>query len=953
MFLNILPKPPDLFSGRDKELKKIEQLFSSINFFYIEGITGAGKTSLLLKWANILSEHDEYKDRILWLQCHEDDTLDTLLSDICGYIETNEGKPLKEFLVDRSLNNEEKCLYIINLLNKYTYILFIDDFQYIKKESHKIFIYTIKKYLRTSSIYIISSESLSLSPVESMDVLRLKVKGLSEEDSILLFTKLLMFHDFEPIPDRNIIVKIVEHSGGYPLILKTFACLLVSKTSTVEDIIEKGDLDRDTEKFLFGKIMEETGREEKNILEFLSLSRISFSSDSIKKITHIDNISKYLLLLEDKMFLEKDISCNYLLQPLLKAYIKKEIGENKKIYLNKILGEFFEHEPELWSEAFYHYMNAGEPEKGSSFFQKNMGKLCSMGYYEEFMEKIELLEKVIPITEEMKIMKANVLSIQGKWKESLSILEEIKNKITDETLKGEVYSSLGGLYLNMGNFRKAKPLYEDALKIFTKFKNSIRITKILNYLAIIYGFSGNMEQASLLAEQSFAIAQDGKNETGMAFSLRAKAIIYLEQEYFEEGLAISEECLELTKKIGSSRLVFWALDNKGKALTGLCRYDEARECFERNLSSGKDVRDNLMIAFSCLGLGRVFYEQGDFDNAYEYYKESIKNYLLIGNNVGVAMCEYYTGLIFEEKKEITRAIHIYSAVLEKAREISFIKLEVKAEIKLLKSKIINREIYPHSRDIREIKKKIPPYFIREMVEIDILLSEACLRENKQKEQEHILNYILALSEKSRYIYGIAKICYVMSNTSGRDEKTKKLLRKRAEEHMKLLTGSEKRDLDSFFIQKDREVEKSFIIKTDKKDFIATISDLEELRMRKSDFTFFLDIPGKFAFEHDKGEINIFRKRTILSLLLFLIRNAGKGFSQEEIYKEIWGWEYDEITGGTEVRKNISRLRDLLEPDKDNLKYILLREAFLGEKGKYYFNSDTEFCFIDEVVSRES
>ncbi|MEQ8190667.1 MAG: hypothetical protein ABRQ39_22055, partial [Candidatus Eremiobacterota bacterium] len=83
MFLNILPKPPDLFSGRDKELKKIEQLFSSINFFYIEGITGAGKTSLLLKWANILSEHDEYKDRILWLQCHEDDTLDTLLSDIC------------------------------------------------------------------------------------------------------------------------------------------------------------------------------------------------------------------------------------------------------------------------------------------------------------------------------------------------------------------------------------------------------------------------------------------------------------------------------------------------------------------------------------------------------------------------------------------------------------------------------------------------------------------------------------------------------------------------------------------------------------------------------------------------------------------------------------------------------------------------------------------------------
>ncbi|MEQ8221737.1 MAG: tetratricopeptide repeat protein [Candidatus Eremiobacterota bacterium] len=816
MFLNILPKSPDLFSGRDRELKKIEQIFSSINFFYIEGIAGAGKTSLMLKWANILSERDEYKDRILWLQCKEDVTLDTLLSDICEQIEINEGKHLKEFLIDRSLKNEDKCLYLVDLLNKHRYILFIDDFQYIKRESHKIFIYTIKNYLRNSSIFIISSESLSLSPVEAMDIFRLTIKGLPKEDSILLFTKLLMFHDFETLPDTDTIMKIVERSGGYPLILKTFACLLVSKTSTVEDIIANGYIDKDTENLLFGKIMEETGPEEKNILEFLSLSRISLSSDVIKKITHIDNISEYLLLLEDKMFLEKDISCNYLLQPLLKEYIRKKISEDRKIYLNKILGEIFEHNPELWTEAFYHHITAGDMEKGSKFFQKNMGKLCSLGHYEEFMEKVELLEKTIPLTEDMKIMKANVLSMQGRWEESLVILEGIKNNITDETLKGEVYSSLGGLYLNMGNFRKAIPLYEDALKIFTLFNNPIRITKILNYLAIIYGFTGDIEKASRLAAQSFNIAQKGNNETGMAYSLRAKTIICLEQEFFEEGLAISEECLSLTKKIGSSRLIFWALDNKGRALTGLFRYDEAGECFETNLSTGKEIRDNLMIAFSCLGLGRVFYEKGDLDKAYEYYKESIKNYLIIGNNVGVAMCEYYTGHIFEEKKQISRAIHIFSSVLEKARDISFIKLEIKAEIKLLTTKIRNKEIYPHSRDIVKIRKRIPEYFIRERVEIDIILAEAFLRENKEKEHDLILDEILACSEKACYIYGIARICYIMSNSSRRNEKTKKLLRKKAEEHLEHLAGSEKRDLKLFFAEKDMEHKESFIIKTGKK-----------------------------------------------------------------------------------------------------------------------------------------
>ena len=38
----------------------------------------------------------------------------------------------------------------------------------------------------------------------------------------------------------------------------------------------------------------------------------------------------------------------------------------------------------------------------------------------------------------------------------------------------------------------------------------------------------------------------------------------------------------------------------------------------------------------------------------------------------------------------------------------------------------------------------------------------------------------------------------------------------------------------------------------------------------------------------------------------------------------------------------------MEPEKRNFKYILHDKGFFGEKGKYYFNAQTNFCLIDKA-----
>ena len=217
-----------------------------------------------------------------------------------------------------------------------------------------------------------------------------------------------------------------------------------------------------------------------------------------------------------------------------------------------------------------------------------------------------------------------------------------------------------------------------------------------------------------------------------------------------------------------------------------------------------------------------------------------------------------------------------------------------------------------------------------------------------QEKEAVLKEALELSEEHFHAYGLAKTCYIMSKISNKDKQEKELLRKRSEENFKKLVMSEQRELNCLFDEIDNITEKRFMIKTDKKEFIASLHEVEELRKKKEEFELLIDIPGKFIFEKDRGEINIFKKRMLLSLLLFFVRNSGRNFFPEEIYREIWGWDYKGDINDTEVRKIISRLRDLIEPSRETFKYILLREAFLTEKGKYYFNDKVNFCLIDEM-----
>ncbi|MEQ8191559.1 MAG: tetratricopeptide repeat protein, partial [Candidatus Eremiobacterota bacterium] len=557
MSLKLLPRSFDSFINRTEELDEFAKVFPDIQFFYIEGIPGIGKTSLMLKWANLLAENDQYRDRILWIKCQEEWSIDTLLLEINDWLVTLGEETIEKYIKEEPPQREEKTLHIINMLNRKSYLIFIDDFHHISKESGRLFINTFHYYLRKGFIYFISRVSPPLLPEEKINIYTLRIRKLNEQTSFNLLKNLLSYHHFSGALNDEELMKITRQSEGHPLLLKSLASLLIIQTPTIDEILHLAeDIKKDIGHIIFSKIVDKLDKDEVKLLELLSFFRVPVDIQAIKKLTCDEYLTKSLLSLEEKILIEKDVTGRYCMHSILREFIYKDIEAHNKMCIHNLCGDYFtqyEHDLSYFREAFYHYLNANEKEKMSRIFQKIMGKMCSYGLYDEFMEKVDLMGT--NITPDMKIMKANVLSITGRGRESLELLEEVKKEVNDKKLLAEIYTSMAGAYLNMGYLKHAIKLYNNPLRFFQKNQDVTRISKITNYLAFIYSYRGEIDKALEFQKESFAIARKEHNETGIAHSLRAECLILLEQQEFKKALDISEECLRIAKKNNSIRLI--------------------------------------------------------------------------------------------------------------------------------------------------------------------------------------------------------------------------------------------------------------------------------------------------------------------------------------------------------------------------------------------------------------
>lgn len=941
----LLPKPPDTFIGREEEIRKLEATLLERRIIFLEGLPGSGKTSLALALANSLEE--KRPGKVFWIPCQEGWQADSLAGEVIHWLSEEPRKSLEGWEKENLPGIQERFLYLIFLLNHEGAVVFIDDLHLLESRYLPELLKLLQTYLRNARFFFISRERPPLPPMEMLDIFEERLEGLREEHALSLLESLLKLHGRSPSSYLEELRRVVKRLEGNPLLIRTSAALILEGLVDPKEMLRSlPEVFQEIESSLLSRILEGLGSPEQEVLEFLSVATVPLPRDVVGD-------QKLREQLERRFLLSRDEKGRIFVHSLIREFIVKGMKEERRESLHLRLARYFH---DLFGKnqggleparhALYHYSQAGRFAEIEALLLESGGRLCSQGYYEEVLRLLSLLPSPDP---RLLLTKAHVLSILGRWKESIEILEGMRETIKGKELQGELYSSLAGAYLNTGNLARSLTFYEEALKLFRETSNPRGIVKALNYMTFIYAFRSQVTKAAECSDEALELIKELQDLPGLAHWHRMRGTLLLESGRCQEALEISQECLSKAKSISSVRLTCWALFNMGSALLGLGQLEEGRGCFEDSLRRGEDSLDTQIAAFSYLGLTRVSLEEEDIEAALQHVQEAMKNFRSQGNSLGESVGRYLMAVLCLEGGKEKEALRILQEVLDVASSSHHFSLEVRAR-ELLAWLALSRGEYSEAAQMAEKNLEVLTTIQREesFCEGYLLLAEAAFRTRNPRVGEY-LKRCEEVARKGGLDYHLARLLYLSGKISGDSAEVKTRRLEEARRIVEGLKGSQRRLAERYCSRIERVTEKKYFVKTRDREALLQEGEVASLRKRMEEFSLFVDVAGKRVWEKSRGEVNLLGKPILSSLLLLLVKHAGKGFTDEEIFPKVWGFPYDNVTSGNEVRKNISRLRNLLEPDRKSNQYIKLAEGLLKEKGRYLFNPTENYCLIEEVT----
>jgi tetratricopeptide (TPR) repeat protein len=147
---------------------------------------------------------------------------------------------------------------------------------------------------------------------------------------------------------------------------------------------------------------------------------------------------------------------------------------------------------------------------------------------------------------------------------------------------------------DQGEYEKARPLYEEGLKLQTELDNKIGIAAATYNLGICELYQKNDGRAQTLFEECLRLFRDLQHRSGVGSVLDNLGILALRRGDVEAASALFEECLRLWIEIGDKKGAVQGLEEM--AAVCAARSDSRRAA--RLWGAAKALRESIGIAES-------------------------------------------------------------------------------------------------------------------------------------------------------------------------------------------------------------------------------------------------------------------------------------------------------------------------------------------------------------------
>lgn len=202
---------------------------------------------------------------------------------------------------------------------------------------------------------------------------------------------------------------------------------------------------------------------------------------------------------------------------------------------------------------------------------------------------------------------------------------ETFHRLGDRNGEGQALTHQGLVLLNQGQYPQALEALEDA-KALAVAGADVELDRVLQYLGLLYHGLREFDQARDFLERGLEEARKQADPQRTAPLLGSLARLANDSGNFEAALDYSRLSMELAESANSTPGRIFSLLERGRALLGLGRLDEARTALEECRELSRSIAQARSVADATFVLGRVAQQEGDIGTALRLYREAIPAY---------------------------------------------------------------------------------------------------------------------------------------------------------------------------------------------------------------------------------------------------------------------------------------------------------------------------------------
>ncbi|MEN0049839.1 MAG: tetratricopeptide repeat protein, partial [Bacteroidota bacterium] len=332
----------------------------------------------------------------------------------------------------------------------------------------------------------------------------------------------------------------------------------------------------------------------------------------------------------------------------------------------------------------FHYEQADNIEKTQIYLKRaadrarrNFQNQSAIKHYSKLLRNIPDGEERIEILQ----IKGNLLERVGQWNKAKKIYEEalkLARELNDKIQLGYANDSYGKLLLLQGNYEDARLHLEVAATFFEYINHKDGMSKVYGSLGNLFFRQGEYEDAKAYFTQSINLARNSENIHPDPQIIGNLGLTYMNQASYEEGIRWQQEGIKLSEERNDQL----GLANLYTSLGILCfekgDYQRSLECHYKGLELGEELGEKQVIAISTGCIGRIYERQGDYDQAMENYLKDLKICEELGDKQGKAIVLGLIGDLHSVRGEFNEAIKNIEKGLAICRSLNYQKGIAKA-----------------------------------------------------------------------------------------------------------------------------------------------------------------------------------------------------------------------------------------------------------------------------------